>query len=865
MPLPSEGNPISFNDLNIELGNNGDDTLDIESAAESLLESASRPHSMNEFYGTSLGDDFLFSDWDGSVNISEYGVITATVGNATSRTINTSNFEVVTSSTPRIVSITIVAPSTFNGQPVNNAGNGITGNKPFTQPAVGRYLEITADDTSLSGEQTRIDLTVNDRYYTDTPWEINYSSYLYEDGLVLASPFPITGTGDETIQINLSQNTSGDTRGSSFTVTGDIGGKSASVGVTQTSYTPIPEPSIYFSSITPSGPYPYNGIARITYTIVRTNASLFIGEISPAIDGNNAVFSSVQPSGITYNGPTSISGTGTTFYVEIPARGDDEEDTKNSLLNVSVSTGGGFDDADNIIQQEGYSLPVYTWGGSVSIDRLTGDVVVSNDDSAGTITISPISFNEYVTTPTPREVTIGNIIIPSGYQNAGTAESLDFNPTQQAAQRTLTATPSATDIGGGTTTIVLDINDVYYTDTSWELFEDFDNTISNLTFSPSSGTGDSPDTIISFGTNTSGGTKYGRFTLSGGDSLIEITITQNVYVPPATISISSVLPSSPYSYYGEGGITVTVSRTNSTSYNAFIDPLSPSNGAYFPSNQEGYDSPDQLTNLTSNTFKIDMPARDDGTIDTYKSSLMVTVSGGAPATYELQQTGLVAWNTSPSSLSFTTFGGTKNITLNSSYSWTAAVSGTGFSINTTSGTAGTRLISVTATQKDLGGGGTVTFSASGQSDIVVSLSQAEAPLEWDWFVNEAQQYSNSLTVSPSTTAQSYSVGLYTYRGSTAVASFWMLQRQAGTWITINTTTSGGTPFKTITSTQNTNGEPTLYLNVATNTGSSARNGSADISIDGLYVATIYVNQAGVSGGGGGGGGGAGGTDPEEQQ
>ena len=862
MPLPSSGS-ISADDLNEELGNSPGTQIDFESAANALLENASRPHGMDEFYGASSGEDFLFSDWDGSVSISEFGVISATVGNATSRTINTSNFAVVTSATSRSVSVTIVAPSTFNGEPVTNAGNPITDNKPFTQPAVGRYLEITADDTSLSGEQTIIDLTVNDRYYTDTPWEINYSSYLYEDGLGLASPFPITGTGDETIQINLSQNTSGDTRGSSFTVTGDIGGKSASVGVTQTSYTPIPEPTIAFSSISPSGPYSYNGVPIITYNISRTNASSFIGQISPGIDGNDAVFSSVQPSGITYIGPTYINGTGTTFYVEIPARGDGEGDTKESFLTVSVSTGGGSDSASNIIQQEGYSLPVYTWGGSVSIDRLTGDVVVSNDDSAGTITISPISFNEYVTTPTPREVTIGNIIIPSGYQNAGTAESLDFNPTQQAAQRTLTATPSATDIGGGTTSILLDINDVYYTDTSWELFEDFDNTISNLTFSPSSGTGDSPYTIISFGTNTSGGTKYGRFTLSGGDSLIEITITQTVYVAPPSISITSVSPAGPYSYEGQGNIFVNISRSGGTNYSAQITPSFNSTTAVFPSLQPSgitWNNSLSLTITTGTSFYVDVPARSDGTTDTYSSNLVVNASnsGGSDSdSYSLEQVGLVEWETNPTSLSFGTLGGSQNITLNSSYSWTASVSGTGFSINTTSGTAGTRTISVTATQKDLGGSGTVTFSASGQSDIVVSLSQAAAPLEWDWFVNGLQQIGGSLTVSPSTINRSYSVGLYAYRGSTAVASTWMLQRQAGTWITINTTSSGGTSFKTTTSSQNTNGEPNLYLNVATNTG-SARNGSAEITIDGAYVATIYVNQAGVSGGGGGGGAGGGG-------
>ena len=100
---------------------------------------------------------------------------------------------------------------------------------------------------------------------------------------------------------------------------------------------------------------------------------------------------------------------------------------------------------------------------------------------------------------------------------------------------------------------------------------------------------------------------------------------------------------------------VTVSRTNSTSYNAFIDPSIQSTGAYFPSNQSGYVSDVQLSNLSSNTFYIDIPARSDGTTDTYESFLVVNTSTGGgfdSDTYTLQQTGLVTWNTSPSSLSF---------------------------------------------------------------------------------------------------------------------------------------------------------------------------------------------------------------------
>ena len=570
-------------------------------------------------------------------------------------------------------------------------------------------------------------------------------------------------------------------------------------------------------------------------------------------------FTTSQGSGVTYSSASQIFGTaGTrTLYVETTSS---TTTSRNGSVYFYTDTGGGTDTAT--FTQEGQpTFDSSDWTGGVSISSTTGNVSISTGNSTTTPSVSPTSFPTRTTSTPNRTVTVSNVTAPSGWSNSGTTLSpFNLSVYQAALPRTLTATPSSTTIGGQTTSIILDINDVYYTDTPWTLTEDFDNTIGNLSFSPSSETGDSPYTVISFSQNLSGGTKYGRFTLSGGDSLIEITITQNVYVAPPSISITSVSPSGPYSYEGQGNITVNISRSGGTNYSAQMTPSFDDANATFPSLQPSgitWNNSLSLTITTGTSFKVDIPSRSDGTTTTYSSNLVVNASnsGGSDSdTYTLQQTGLVTWNTSPSSLSFGTFGGTQNITLNSSYSWTASVIGTGFSINTTSGNSGTSTISVTATQKDLGGSGTVTFSTSGQSDIVVSLSQAAAPLEWDWFVNGLQQIGGSLTVSPSTINRSYSVGLYAYRGSTAVASTWMLQRQAGTWITINTTSSGGTSFKTTTSSQNTNGEPTLYLIVATNTG-SARNGSADISIDGLYVATIYVNQAGVSGGGGGAGGG----------
>jgi len=53
MALPSAGNPISFKDINDELGNDSEATLDLENAAENGF-GLSKPHGMNEMFGLSL-------------------------------------------------------------------------------------------------------------------------------------------------------------------------------------------------------------------------------------------------------------------------------------------------------------------------------------------------------------------------------------------------------------------------------------------------------------------------------------------------------------------------------------------------------------------------------------------------------------------------------------------------------------------------------------------------------------------------------------------------------------------------------------------------------------------------------------------
>ena len=81
MALPSSGNPISFSQMNDELGNSSTATLDLEDAAENGF-GLSKPHGMDEMFGLSLsrasisiksldgdvqsGDPSISEDFDGS-------------------------------------------------------------------------------------------------------------------------------------------------------------------------------------------------------------------------------------------------------------------------------------------------------------------------------------------------------------------------------------------------------------------------------------------------------------------------------------------------------------------------------------------------------------------------------------------------------------------------------------------------------------------------------------------------------------------------------------------------------------------------------------------------------------------------------
>ena len=562
----------------------------------------------------------------------------------------------------------------------------------------------------------------------------------------------------------------------------------------------------------------------------------------------------------------------------------------DKVTNASISVGSTSE--TSTLTQEYQQLSTFTYADAgvsgFAVNRNTG-LVTAPTSTAGTISSLTYStdyssgYYPTLTTSATRTVDV-DVTVPSGYTNSDGTVSDTESTTQDAANELITITSSTGDSVSGqgeNFTITVNTTDIY--NTQWTAYityvEEQDNS-TNWVGLGAGNTGTGDDEFLVFvdpnyvDSNGYDGTQR-NFDIrvdkvGGGVSSNTISFYQNTGSPPVqapTVGVSNPTDLSlEWSYDDTDVKTITFTRNGGSSETTATATISPSiSGSNFKLVATEFNT--TITNPSSGywvanfnnepgTYTVGVEpigTNDDTSNLTGTVELRLSNSGGnGTEDISLTQTFQINWETNVSSLSFATNGGTQTITLTTSVSWTATVSGTGFSIDTLSGTAGTRYVNVTSTQKDLGGGGTVTFSASGQSDIVISLSQAAAPLEWDWFVNGLQRNGGSLTVSPSTINTSYSVGLYTYRGSTPVASTWMLQRtSAGSWIDAATTTSGTTSFASTTSGQNTNGTPNLYLNIETNTG-SARSGQAEITVDGVYVATIYVNQDGVSGGSGGG-------------
>lgn len=343
--------------------------------------------------------------------------------------------------------------------------------------------------------------------------------------------------------------------------------------------------------------------------------------------------------------------------------------------------------------------------------------------------------------------------------------------------------------------------------------------------------------------------RSGTVTVSNDTDTVSIPITQNAY--PATLTMT---PNDNFNLNASGtGIAATISSNTAWSFSSVADWINISLISSSGNKSITISADPQVDGAAARTDDIILSTNAPGGTNVSIQNITVSQEAGAEILY---------WETNPSSLSFETLGGTQYITLTTSYNWTAAVSGTGFSINTTSGTAGTQTISVTATQKDLGGSGTVTFSATGQTPIVVSLSQAAAEFGYFYYVN-----SNSTGETESTREingvsyleSSISIGVYAYRGDTPSSTEFGLEVISGgayAGVGINTSQQLDTAYG-VTSQFTGASASKLYINLDENGSTSSRTVQVELTLDSSPIAMFLVEQQGNPQGSGGGGGGGG--------
>ena len=74
-------------------------------------------------------NNYLFSDWTGTVSINEDGVVSYTTGNASAVAVTPTSYSVVSTSTSRTVDVSLTAPSGYY-----NVGASVTGSVTTTQP-----------------------------------------------------------------------------------------------------------------------------------------------------------------------------------------------------------------------------------------------------------------------------------------------------------------------------------------------------------------------------------------------------------------------------------------------------------------------------------------------------------------------------------------------------------------------------------------------------------------------------------------------------------------------------------------------------------------------------------------------------------
>lgn len=561
------------------------------------------------------------------------------------------------------------------------------------------------------------------------------------------------------------------------------------------------------------------------------------------------VYSSGYNSG-TNKFPTVSTDTSRTVDVQVqaPATG---YGNNNQIVSGSESA----------VQGALETYTISTWvasGGAISINGQNGVVSLSNSgNSTTTPTFTPTSFSTF-TSPSSQQqnVSVGNITVPSNYFNTGQTVSGTIQVTQLAF-----VAPAFT-LSDWTGTISIDGQD-----------GTISATVGNL-----SSVNIDTSTFPTVSTST---TRTVQFDLIGipsgysntGNDLNNQTqtVTQVAYVNPPSLSITT----SPTTWSSnETGIkTLTITNTGGdlesvaqfslTGLGLFklvgvdsnVPVINPYDNYYQATATDdsvstfsvGVQPEGNNTNASNNTATVSFLGSNDG--------------GSQTITFTPTQTYPVTWSATPSSFTgadrFDTAGETQYITLSTSESWTASVSGVGFSLDTTSGTAGTHTIGVTATANSGDTRtGTVFLSATGQTDITISLSQLYAMQDLDVSWNNGFSYeegglTDSLTLS-NNQSQYREYQIYARQDYDSTVTWEIIQGTTGAvWNTGGGTTSTSNQTATVGTTP-VSKIIRFLVNSSSSDVSSAIQVTSDRSIH-TYYRTYTHEGTGDSGEGGGGG------------
>lgn len=737
---------------------------------------------------------------------------------------------------------------------------------------------FTYDDSSYSD---RITFTVTSNYNISTISDdsTNFTSVKESSSTFYVYPSQNTSTSARTVNITVTLDS---ITSSTHTVQVEQGGAPAST-----------------AAITNPADWNYNqsgtGVAKdvtgtagnyqsggITFTLGNTSEWRFVDTYQTS----TFTYNYTEMGGTVVANQASVSSPSSgTYTVKVyPVSNNSTQSDKTATLTLNA---GGASDTTTLTQ-EYLEIPTFTYATAGVSGFAVSNIGVVTAPSATTGTISSTSYSTgyssgtypIVYSNTSRTVDV-DVTVPSGYTNTGGTVSGTETTTQSQAPRTLDISmfSGGTTIAGNITNIAFTIDDVYYGDqvgneTDWTL-EEFSGTLGNVNISSESGTGDASPVSVTLDSNTSGNSKSSIFKLAelnnSGNS-DSITITQTSFTPNAssTLSISSNDTSFGYdetsvSYYktltitvNSGTITNAVISMNSQ-YFQFVD-YGTGDGGMVVTNPTGNIWQAQST-TNSSTYKVYIvPQQQNTTTSNYSVdvSAQVVGSNGTAVTstnspMTITQEFQTTFETDVSSLQFSSAGGTKDVVLTTSHSWTASISGTGYSINVSSGTAGTNTIEVTKTSVDIGVSGTLTISASGEAPIIVSLTQLSAPLDFYYYINNSSigQSAITKTITANAIAGTISIGLYVYRGSTADPTSWGLDRTGGSWLGVSTSNSGQNVSASGTTTSSTGASADeLYINYDGQTTTS-RTGTVEIIIDGSTEVTLTISQAGSSGSGGG--------------